>query len=90
MPTPSEELMATFEDLAVRQRANADRIEAMAAAQNIPLGDLQVTVDYLRQKADECDRYAQAIRNGDAGSIEDREFMVSGGIAPVFDPDDRP
>lgn len=82
--------MATFEDLAIRQRANADRIEALAAAQNMPLGDLQVTVDYLRQKADECDRYAQAIRSGDAGSIEDEQFIMGGGIAPVFDPDDRP
>lgn len=89
MTSPSEELMKTFEDLAVRQRSQADRIETMAAAQGMPLGDLQITVNYLREKAAECDRYAEAIRNGDAGSLEDPEFVSGGGIQ-VFDPDDRP
>lgn len=86
MPT-TDELRRTFEQLAVSQRQQADRIEAVAEAQGIPLGDLAVTVNYLREKADECDVYAQAIRDGDAGSIDD---FASGGIeGPFFDNDGR-
>lgn len=88
MTNPTEELLKTFEDLAGRQRTRAEQIEALAALQGIPLGDLQKTVDHLREMAADCDRYAAAIRRGEAGPDDDTDFM-SGGIQ-VFDPDDRP
>lgn len=69
--TKSEELMRTFENLAKSQRAHADQIVAMAEAQGMALGDLRITVDYLREKATECDAAAEALRNGDAVHIEE-------------------
>jgi hypothetical protein len=80
MPTTAE-LLRTFEELAVSQRRQADNIEALAVAQGMPLGGLSATVASLRAQAETCDSCAQALRDGDAFSIDE---VMSGGIEGPF------
>lgn len=71
--TTSAELLATFERLAASMRANAAGIEQAAAAQGIPLGDLQITIDSLHAQAAQADAAAEALRNGDAVALDEVE-----------------
>lgn len=80
--TTTAELLETFERLAVSQRQMATRLVDLAAAQGVPLGDLQVTIDSLVEQAELCERCAQALRDGDAVSIDD--VPIGGGYGTPF------
>ncbi|MEB0001627.1 hypothetical protein QN357_01580 [Cryobacterium sp. RTC2.1] len=79
--TTTAELTRTFEDLAISQRKNADSIEVLAATQGLPSEVLAGVVTQLREQAAVCDSCAQALRDGDATSIDD---IMSGGIEGPF------
>ena len=69
--TTTAELLKTFEDLAISQRKLAADIESIAKSQGMPLGDLVVPVNSLLKQAAMCDEAAEALRNGDAVSIDE-------------------
>lgn len=79
--TTTAELLKTFEELAASQRRQADNIEALAVAQGIPLGELAITIASLREQADLCDRNAEALRSGDASSMDE---ILGGGVQGPF------
>lgn len=79
MPT-SEEMIPVFEYLAGRQRmlrANIIKMNGPA-----PLGDLQITIDEIDRTIAKCEDAAQALRNGEAFSIDD---IIEHGIEGPFE-----
>lgn len=78
--TTSAEMIPVFEHLAERQRnLRASIIKMNGAA---PLGDLQLTIDEIDRTIAKCEDAVQALRNGEAFTIDD---IVTGGIEGPFE-----
>lgn len=69
--TSSAELQKTFEDVAASMRRNAAQIEATARSQGIDVEFFRVTLSSLETQAAQADAAAEALRNGDAVSIDE-------------------
>ena len=69
--TSSAELQKTFEDVAASMRRNAAQIEATARSQGIDVEFFRVTLNSLETQAAQADAAAEALRNGDAVSIDE-------------------
>lgn len=78
--TTSAEMIPVFEHLAGRQRALRASIIKMNG--DGPLGDLQITIDEIDRTIAKCEDAAEALRSGEAFTIDD---IVEGGIEGPFE-----
>ena len=68
--TTTAELLRTFEQLAISMRANAAQIYEMATADGV-LDQVQPAIDSILEQASIAEASAEALRNGDALSLDD-------------------
>lgn len=78
--TTSEEMIPVFEHLAARQRNLRASIIRMNG--EAPLGDLQITIDEIDRTIAKCEDAAQALRSGEAFTIDD---IIEHGLEGPFE-----
>ncbi|GAA3730400.1 hypothetical protein GCM10022239_03740 [Leifsonia bigeumensis] len=67
----TEELLATFEDIARNSVRLKESIIATAQSQGVPLSTFTEVFEELDRRREQCEACAAAIRRGDAVSIHD-------------------